>query len=69
MSLPKYIDTNKTERIGVHKAALVLSEMGFIFREISNSDTGVDGQIEEVDENNNATGRIMAVQIKSGNSY
>lgn len=69
MSLPKYIDTNKTERIGVHKVAWVLSEMGFIFRETSNSDTGVDGQIEEVDENNNATGRIMAVQIKSGSSY
>ena len=69
MSLPKYIDTNKTERIGVHKAALVLSEMGLIFRETSNSDTGVDGQVEEVDEDNNATGRIMAVQIKSGSSY
>lgn len=69
MLLPKYIDTRKVERTGVHKVALVLSEMGLIFRETSNSDTGVDGQIEEVDENNNATGRIMAVQIKSGSSY
>lgn len=69
MSLPKYIDTNKTERIGVHKVALILSEMGLIFRETSNSDTGVDGQIEVVDEHNYATSRIMAVQIKSGSSY
>jgi hypothetical protein len=69
MLLPKYIDTNKSERIGVHKVAYLLSEMGLIFRETSNSDTGIDGQVEEVDENNNATGRIMAVQIKSGRSY
>ena len=69
MLLPKYIDTNKKERIGVNKAALLLSKMGLIFREISNSDTGVDGQVEVVDENSNATGRLMAVQIKSGSSY
>lgn len=69
MSLPKYKDTSKMERIGVHKVGLILSEMGLIFRETSNTDTGVDGQIEEVDANNNATGRIMAVQIKSGGSY
>ena len=43
--------------------------MGLIFRETSNSDTGVDGQIEVVDEHNYATSRIMAVQIKSGSSY
>ena len=69
MLMPKYYDTGKTERIGVNKTALILSEMGLIFRETSSSDTGVDGQVEEVDENNNATGRIMAVQIKSGSSY
>ncbi len=67
--MTKYINNNKTERIGVHKVALILSEMGFIFRETSNSDTGVDGQIEEIDDKYNATGRIMAVQIKSGSSY
>lgn len=69
MSLPKYVDTNKLERIGVNKVALMLSEMGLIFRETSSSDTGIDGQVEEVDEDNNATGRIMAIQIKSGSSY
>ena len=67
--LPKYTSKNEMERIGVNKTALILSEMGFIFREISNSDTGVDGQIEEVDSDYHATGRIMAVQIKSGSSY
>ena len=50
MELPKYVDTSRTERIGVNKAALILSQMGLIFRETSNSDIGIDGQIEEVDE-------------------
>ena len=69
MELPKYVDTSRTERIGVNKAALILSQMGLIFRETSNSDIGIDGQIEEVDEYCSATGRVMAVQIKSGKSY
>lgn len=67
--LPKYTSNSEMERIGVNKAALILSEMGLIFRETSNSDTGIDGQIEEVDSEYHATGRIMAVQIKSGTSY
>lgn len=69
MRLPKYTNKNEMERIGVHKVALILSEMGLIFRETSNSDTGVDGLIEEVDNECNSTGRIMAIQIKSGSSY
>lgn len=43
--------------------------MGLIFRETSNSDTGIDGYIEEVNDNQEATGRLLAVQIKSGTSY
>ena len=69
MKLPKYTDNSKKERIGVNKTASILSEMGLIFRETSNSDIGIDGQVEEVDEEFNATGRIMAIQIKSGKSY
>lgn len=41
--------------------------MGWIFREIGN-DTGVDGIIEIV-EGEQATGRLLAVQSKSGKSY
>lgn len=69
MKLPKPGNTCITERIGVNKVASILTEMGWIFRETSNSDTGIDGHVEELDENFNATGRIMAVQIKSGKSY
>lgn len=61
MVLPKFLVSNETERIGVYKAALILSEMGLIFRETSNSDTGVDGQIEEVDSECYATGDRKSV--------
>lgn len=69
MSLPKYPMTSQTERIGVLHIAAIFTEMGFIFRETSNSDTGIDGYIEEVNRHKEATGRILAVQIKSGQSY
>lgn len=69
MNLPKFPQTSKSERIGVLHVATIFTEMGYIFRETSNSDTGIDGYIEEVNENNEATGRLLAVQIKSGKSY
>lgn len=47
MNLPKFTQTSKTERIGVMHVATILTEMGLIFRETSNSDTGIDGYIEE----------------------
>jgi hypothetical protein len=46
-----------------------ISDLGLIWRETSNSDVGIDGQIEFVDSADNATGMIVAVQIKSGSSY
>lgn len=69
MSLPKFSVSSTTERKGVLHVASKLTEMGLIFRETTNSDTGIDGQIEEVNENQEATGRLLAVQIKSGTSY
>ena len=69
MNLPKFPKTSKTERIGVMHVATILTEMGLIFRETSNSDTGIDGYIEEVNNNQEATGRLLAAQIKSGASY
>ncbi|WCQ56133.1 DUF4365 domain-containing protein [Escherichia coli] len=46
--------------------------MGHIFRENTNRDFGVDGQIEIVIESSgerNASGRLIAVQIKCGDSF
>ena len=67
--LPKYTFENKQELLGVFKVALMLTELGFIFRQTSNTDVGIDGQIEYVNSTCEATGKIAAVQIKSGDSY
>lgn len=69
MVFPKYTSDNWQERIGLHQVALLLTQLGFIFRESSNSDVGIDGQIEYVNNAGEATGKIIAVQIKSGDSY
>lgn len=46
------------------RVATILTEMGgVIFRETSNSDTGIEGYIEEVNDYQEATGRLLAIQI------
>ncbi|SKA33230.1 protein of unknown function [Chitinophaga eiseniae] len=69
MSTPIVTDNYYKEREGVLKVALELNSYGYIFRETPNGDVGIDGQIEHVNENGETTGNIVAVQIKSGNSY
>ena len=69
MSLPQFQPKSQTERVGIHTLGIILSKMGLIFRETSNSDTGIDGTIEEVNGDNEATGRFLAVQVKAGESY
>ncbi|GHU13242.1 hypothetical protein FACS189441_0330 [Betaproteobacteria bacterium] len=68
-TLPKYTDKNVQERLGVNNVALNITKLGLIWRETSNTDVGIDGQIEYVNNAGEATGKIVAVQIKSGNSY
>jgi len=67
--VPNVLKTTVTERMGVHFSGYLLSLAGIIFRETSNTDTAVDGQIELVDENQQATGKLAGVQIKSGDSF
>jgi len=67
--LPIVTNTYFTEREGVLKVALELNRYGLIFRETPNGDVGIDGQIEYVNNENQAIGKIVAVQIKAGDSY
>lgn len=69
MDLPKYQTTNTTERLGVNAVAEAIARLGLIWRETPMADVGIDGQIEYVDKNGYATGRMIAVQIKSGKSF
>lgn len=66
---PKVLPTYFQERAGVLRVAALLNAAGMIFRETPNADVGLDGYVELVDENGSATGKTIAVQIKSGKSY
>lgn len=57
------------ERVGVHKCGLAISEnLGWIFREQSVSDVGIDGYVELVVDGE-AQGKLVALQVKSRDSY
>ncbi|MCF6221449.1 MAG: DUF4365 domain-containing protein [Robiginitomaculum sp.] len=61
-------DTDQIARQGVNLLAHQIVKMGLIFREDTISDYGIDGQIEIKNEAQ-ATGRLIAVQIKAGSSW
>ena len=62
--------TSPTERAGVHRVGLNVSDsLKWIFREQPTDDYGIDGHIELVDDDQYVTGRLIGVQVKSGDSY
>lgn len=61
-------DNNQTDCLGVNLLGQRVLEAGHIFREQSVSDYGIDAQIE-IKDGAKATGRLIAVQIKSGRSF
>ena len=64
----KVNETLKTDRTGTAIVELAVSRGGWIFREQETADHGIDAHIESVIDRK-ATGRLIAVQIKSGKSY
>lgn len=61
-------DKMSVERIGVVSTEKIINKMGLIFREQPTDDYGIDAQIETM-EKGYATGKLIAVQIKSGISF
>lgn len=61
-------NTPDIERIGVSKLAALFSQAGWTFREQPIKDYGVDAQVEIVSKDS-PTGKLIAIQIKSGLSY
>jgi hypothetical protein len=59
---------SSTDRKGVQWVGLKTTEMNWIFREQSTDDWGIDAHLEVVAEGK-VTGRLIAVQIKSGKSW
>ena len=64
--MPRY---NRTERLGVSAVQqITFRDLGWIFREQSTVDLGIDAHIELV-QGNLETGKLIAVQIKTGRSH
>jgi hypothetical protein len=66
---PKAPQNHSQERRGINAVATAATELGLIWRETNQADVGIDGQLEFVDTQGFATGRTVAVQIKSGPSF
>lgn len=60
--------TPQTERLGVSVLDYFFSENGWLFREQTTHDYGIDAHVEIV-ENQRPTGKLIALQIKAGQSF
>lgn len=60
--------TDQTERIGLGLATAAFESIGFAFREQTVSDYGIDAHAELI-SNEEPTGQLLAIQLKSGQSY
>jgi hypothetical protein len=58
----------QTERLGVSALDYFFSERGWLFREQTTHDYGIDAHVEIV-ENERPTGKLIALQIKAGASF
>ncbi|WIW90333.1 DUF4365 domain-containing protein (plasmid) [Sphingobium sp. V4] len=61
--------TDQTDRAGIHAVAGIFTKLNWAFREQPTSDYGIDAQAEKISRDNTASGKLIALQIKSGASY
>jgi len=64
----KATDTRQTERLGLALTAAAFERLNLAFREQAVSDFGIDAHAELI-QGEEATGRLLAIQVKSGPSY
>ncbi len=63
------LDNESRELILVGHAYAIAGEAGQIYRQYTNSDHGIDGEIEFKDYDGRASGKRVYLQLKSGDSY
>jgi WD40 repeat protein/GTPase SAR1 family protein len=63
------LDNESRELILVGQAFAIAGEAGQIYRGYTNSDHGIDGEIEFKDNQGRASGKKIYLQLKSGDSY
>ena len=59
----------QTEHSGVTAVAAAVAQVGWLFRELTGPDYGIDAVVELVDDEGRPNGRLIGIQIKSGSSY
>jgi HEAT repeat protein len=64
-AMPEYTGSEATGKKGIKYIANIVEEMGYIWRENTGTDVGIDGEIEIV-EGGHATGKIIKIQSKAG---
>jgi Domain of unknown function (DUF4365) len=60
------IDNESRELILIGHAYAITGEAGQIYRGYTNSDHGIDGEVEFKDDHGRATGKRLYLQLKSG---
>jgi GTPase SAR1 family protein len=63
------LDNESRELILVGHAYAIAGEAGQIYRQYTNSDHGIDGEIEFKNDKGQASGQRLYLQLKSGDSY
>jgi hypothetical protein len=63
------IDNESKELILVGHTFAIAGEAGQIYRQYTNSDHGIDGEIEFKNDKGQASGKRIYLQLKSGDSY
>jgi hypothetical protein len=66
--MKQWTERDATSNAGIAKVHRAVTDMGYIWRPTPNSDVGLDGEIEIV-EDRAATAKIVKAQVKSGVSY
>lgn len=69
MQLPKTGNPYAQERLGIAAVQGYAARRQQIWRETGTGDVGIDGNLEYVNTDGFATGRLVAVQVKAGPSY
>jgi hypothetical protein len=64
----KHMNIPRTEKLGLAKLRELFASVGWLFREQYEEDIGIDAHVEIV-ENDISTGKLIAIQVKSGESY
>lgn len=69
LEVKQILDNESRELLLMGHAFTIAGEAGQIYRQYTNSDHGIDGEIEFKSNDGQATGKRLYLQLKSGDSY